>query len=479
MFSDLREFIAFLEDRGQLRRVKARVTPILEVPEIIRRLAYSGGPAVLFENVEGYPGWRIAGNIFGTYQRVLWALGTNRPEEIGERLMALASAPPPLGFLDKLKGFREAMGMAKYMPRQVRNAPVKEVVLEGDKATFDVLPAFKTWPKDAGRYITYGLVFTRDPEKGVTNIGVYRIQLLGGKRALMHWQIHKRGAESSEKVRDGIDVAVVIGGDPATMISGVLPTPYPLDEILFAGMVRGRGVEVVRCESSDLYVPANAEVVVEGRAYPWKRMEEGPFGDHFGYYTPPAPYPMFEVETITMRRDPIYYGTVVGKPPLEDAWLGKAAERIFLPVLRFLMPEIVDMNLPPHGLFQGLAVVSIRKRYPGHAKKVMMGLWGLGQMALTKIIIVVDADVNVHDMDQVIYAVSSTVDPQRDVVVVPGTHADVLDHSTPWVGYGSKLGIDATRKLPEEMHGKEWPEEVEADPETVSLVDRRWSEYFP
>jgi len=359
----------------------------------------------------------------------------------------------------------------------VRRAGFEEEVWEGGEARLDRLPLFKTWPRDGGLYITFGQVYTVDPVTGVTNIGVYRVMMKSPREAVVHWQLHKRGrhaylaaAERGEPVR----LAIVVGAEPAAMLAGVAPAPYPLDKLLFAGVLAGRGIEVYRLPSG-IMVPASAHVVVEGTVEPGRESWEGPFGDHWGYYDRPIHrFPVMTVERIWLRRNPVYVGTVVGKPVMEDAAIGKAIERMFLPAIRTLLPEIVDVNLPEYGVFQGMAIVSIRKTYPGQAKKVMMGLWGLGQFSLTKIIIVVDHDIDVHDLNQVLWAVSANVDPQRDVVVVPGTHTDHLDPATPVPGYGSKLGIDATRKLPEEHGGLQWPEEVEPDPEVSRRIDELW-----
>jgi len=316
----------------------------------------------------------------------------------------------------------------------------------------------------------------RDPKTGVMNIGVYRVMVKDSKTGVVHWQLHKRGRlaylHALEEGFDEIPVAIVLGGPPAAMLAGVMPAPYPLDKLFFAGILAGRGLEVYRLPSG-VEVPATAEAVVEGVVEVGREASEGPFGDHWGYYDKPVDlFPVFRVERLWLRESPIYVGTIVGKPPLEDAAIGKAVERVFLPVLKTLLPEIVDINLPEHGVFQGIAIVSIKKAYPGHAKKVMMALWGLGQLSLTKIIIVVDETINVHDINQVLWAVAANVDPQRDVLVIPGTHTDHLDPATPVPGYGSKLGIDATKKLPQEQGGREWPEEVEPDPSIEEKAER-------
>ena len=478
---DMRDYIDFLEGNGCLKRIGVEASPILEIPEVLRRVMYRRGPAVLFENIKGYPGWRVAGNLFCNLDVFRRALGVEQLKDVGRRLVSLALSPPPTDILGKIRAFRDMASLSKYLPKKVGKSPLFDNVLEGGDASLNSLPVFKTWPRDGGRYFTYPLVITRDPDKGAYNIGVYRIMILDDKRGVIHWQIHKRSAESYRKAResgfDEVPVAIAIGGDPATLFTGAAPVPYPLDKYLFAGIVRGEGVPVAELDSG-LLVPAYSEVVLEGVIDISEVEYEGPFGDHMGYYDKPVDmYPVFHLERIYMRRDPIYYGSVVGKPALEDAVIGKAVERIFLPIIKMLFPEVVEINLPEHGVFQGLGIVSIRKRYPGHAKKIMMGLWGLGQFSLTKIIIVVDHDIDPHDINQVIWAVSVNVDPQRDVLIIPGAHTDALDPATPIQGYGSKLGIDATRKYPEEYGGREWPREVEVDEDTKRLVDEKWSLY--
>jgi 4-hydroxy-3-polyprenylbenzoate decarboxylase len=468
VFSDLREFLRALEERGWLRRVGEPLSPELEIPEVLRQVMYAGGPAVLFESVRGFPGWRVVGNLFGSLERVKLALGVDRLEEVGSRLVGPFAAPPPFSLMDKFKAAVELFELGRYAPKVVRSGPVKEVVEE--EPDLLSIPAFKSWPGDAGRYITFGVLVTKSLA-GLYNLGVYRIQILNSREAVVHAQVHKRAAELFASSSGCVDAAVVIGGDPAFLLSGMMPTPYPLDEYLFAGVLRGSGVEVTRGVATELYIPARAEAVIEGCVDVRDLRREGPFGDHYGVYDPGGLYPVFKAKAILRREDPIYYGTVVGKPPLEDAYMGKAVERIFLPILKFLLPEVVDLGLPAHGLFQGVAVVSIRKRFPGHGKKVMFALWGLGHMlSLTKIVIVVDHDVDVHNLNEVLYALAQRVDPQRDVVVVPGAHVDVLDTGAPTPGYGSKLGIDATRKLPEEYGGRPWPEEVAPDPEVAARV---------
>ena len=475
---DLRDYLGFLEETGRLRRVREPVSPVLEIPEILRRVMYRRGPAVLFESVEGHPGWRVAGNLFCCREALLGALGVERLEEVGERLFEPLKGPPPIGLGEKVRALRDVLHLGRYAPRAVGRPGFRERVLEGGDARLSLLPAFKVWPRDGGRYLTYPLVTVRDPSTGVTTMSVYRVMIAGERDAVVHWQIHKRGTIADQDARargeSRIPAAIVVGADIGTLLTGAMPVPYPMDKLLFAGVVRGEGLPVYRLPNG-VYVPANAEVVLEGYIDLEDRRREGPYGDHFGYYDEPDRlFPTFKLERLWMREDPIYYGSVTGKPVLEDGVIGWAAERIFLPALRMLLPEVVDLYLPPEAVFQGLAIVSIRKRYPGHGKKVLLALMGLAQLSLTKIFIVVDEDIRPSDWGAVLWALASHVDPQRDVLVVPHTHTDELDPATPVPRYGSKLGIDATRKLPEEYGGKRWPEEVSADEETRRRVDEKW-----
>jgi 4-hydroxy-3-polyprenylbenzoate decarboxylase len=467
---DLRQYLDLLESRGMLRRVKARVSPVLEIPEILRRLMKSGGPAVLFEDVEGSPGWRVAGNIFCCEDAVKLGLGVSSLDELGSRM------PSPA---DVIRGsVTSLLRAASYLPRQGR--PDFE---ERPDLRLADLPAFKTWPKDGGRYLTYALLVHRESgELGEsTNFGVYRVMIVNEREAVVHWQTYKRGyseeARARERGEGRMPAALVIGADPGTLLAGVMPAPYPLDKYLVAGSLRGEGVEVHQLPNG-IRVPAHAEVVLEGYIDLGDLRPEGPFGDHVGFYDrPDRPFPTFKLERAYARPDPIYYGTVVGRPPMEDSVIAKVVERAFLPLIKYLFPEVVDVSFPAEGWVQGLAIVSIRKRFPGEAVKVAMGLLGTGQMSLTKIIIVVDSDVNPHDLGQVTWAVSSFVDPSRDIIAVPQAPADELDVSyLPRRRVGSKLIIDATRKLKDET-GAEPPEELEPDRDTVELVNRRWAEY--
>ncbi|MEM3170060.1 MAG: menaquinone biosynthesis decarboxylase [Candidatus Nitrosotenuis sp.] len=474
---DTGEFINALEDAGHLRRVKTQVDADLEIAEILRRTMYANGPAILFENVKNFE-MPVLGNAFGSMKRLQIGLETDDFTEIGQRIVDMTKMEIPSGFLNKIKKLPELSKMGDVFPKLEKNGPVTEVF--EDSPSFDKLPILKTWHKDAGRFITFGLVATKHPETGVRNLGVYRMQVLDGKHALMHWQKHKRGAHhhdiSKEKGKK-IEVAIIIGGDPATVFSAVAPVPEGLDKYLFAGITRQKGIKTVKCKTVDLEVPANAEIVLEGYVDPSDIRDEGPFGDHTGYYTPKEPYPTFTLTGMMRRQKPIYLTTIVGKPILEDAYIGKVIERSFLPLIRMFQPEVVDFAMPPAGWFQGMAIISIKKRYPGQAKKVMMGLWGLGQLALTKIFVVVDDDVNVHDINDVIWAITTRADPARDTMIINNTPTDTLDPASPLVNLGSKLGIDATQKTKEEGFEREIQEKVEVDEATKKLVDSRWTSY--
>ena len=474
---DIHELISELEGCGELKRVKASVDADLEVAEIMRREMYRGGPAILFENVKGYD-MPILGNTFGSMKRLEIGLGMTDFTEIGRRIVEMTRMSVPSGLLGKLRKLPELSKMAAVFPKNETSGPVSEVV--SAEPSFDGIPIIKSWPGDAGRFITLGLVATVHPETGVRNLGVFRMQIIDSTHALMHWQRHKRGAHHGEISRDRgekIPAAIIIGGDPATVFSAIAPVPEGLDKYLFAGITRKEGISTVRCKTVDLDVPANAEIVMEGYVDPADLRDEGPFGDHTGYYTPVEPYPVFTLTGVMHRRHPVYVTTVVGKPVLEDAYIGKVIEQSFLPLIRMFHPEVADFSMPAAGWFQGLAVVSIRKRYPGQAKKVMMGLWGMGQLSLTKTLVVVDEDINVHDMNDVIWAVTTRADPARDTTIIADTPTDTLDPASPLVNLGSKMGIDATQKTSEEGYQREIQQKVGADEKTRSMVDSRWREY--
>ena len=474
---DTHEFIAELEKNGELKRVKTEVDVNLEIAEILRREMYSKGSAILFENVKGYD-MPVLGNAFGSIKRLEIGLEMTDFTEIGQRIANMTKMNIPSGLLNKIKKLPELSKMASSFPKAETKGPVTEIT--SSDASFDDLPILKSWPNDAGRFITLGLVATKHPETGVRNLGVYRMQIIDKTHALMHWQKHKRGAHHGDISKDRgekIPTAIIIGGEPATIFSSIAPVPEGLDKYLFAGITRKEGIKTVKCKTIDLDVPANAEIVLEGYVDPEDIRDEGPFGDHTGYYTPAEPFPTFTLTGIMRRKDPIYITTVVGKPILEDSYIGKVIERSFLPLIQMLQPEIVDYSMPAAGWFQGLAIISIKKRYPGQAKKVMMGLWGMGQLSLTKMFVVVDDDINVHDMNDVIWAVTTRADAARDTIIINNTPTDTLDPASPLVNLGSKMGIDATQKTREEGYEREIQQLVKVDDETKNLVDSKWSDY--
>ncbi len=480
-FRDLREFISYLDDHGELRRVTVPVSRDLEITEIADRTVKAGGPALLFENVEGSD-TPVAINLFGTDRRMAMALGVDRLDDLTERVRKVLAMiqGPPSGIVDKLKALGDVVGMARTQPRTVSRAPCQEVVITGDDVDLETLPALKCWPLDAGRFITLPLVISRDPETGRRNVGTYRMQVYDRRTTGMHWQSHKVGAHhyrlGEEKQQDHLDVAVALGGDPVTVWSGSLPLPPDMDEIAIAGLIREQAVEMVRCKTVDLEVPAHAEIVLEGYVVPGETRSEGPFGDHTGYYSPADNYPVFHVTAITHRRDPIYLAAVVGRPPSEDFFMGTASGRLMLPALQMMLPEVVDVYLPAEGVFHNLLLVSIRKEYPGHARKVMYALWGIGLLMLAKAIVIVDHDVDVHNLSEVAWRVTANIDPRQDILIVDGP-VDDLDHASPTARYGSKIGIDATAKGPMDGRVREWPEDIAMTDEIKKLVDGRWSEY--
>jgi 4-hydroxy-3-polyprenylbenzoate decarboxylase len=479
-FESLHEYVNALDDIGELRKIKTPVSADLEVAEILRRLMYkSNQPAILFENVEGHK-YPILGNAFGSIDRLKLALNLDDFTEIGERITMMSKMRVPSSIFGKLKMLPKLTEIADYGPKQVESGPVNEVILTENEASLALLPITKSFPLDAGRFITFGITVTKNPETAIQNLGVYRLQVLGNKKAIMHWQVHKRGALHYQLNKDEnkrTEVAIVIGADPATIFSAIAPVPEGMDKYFFAGITRKKGVKLIKCKTVDIQVPATSEIVLEGYVDPNEINIEGPFGDHTGYYTPPEPYPTFTLTGMMMRHDPIFLTTVVGKPILEDAYIGKVIERSFLPLIRMFHPEVTDFSMPPAGWFQGLAIIAIRKRYPGQAKKVMMGLWGMGQLSLTKIIVVVDDDVNIHNMNEVIWAVTTRSDPKRDVILIENTPTDTLDPASPLINLGSKMGIDATKKTLEEGYMRPIQQEVLPDVATIEKVSGRWQEY--
>src|SRR3954454_17303573 len=472
--ADLREWIALLERGGELVRVAAEVDPVLEVTESVARTVKAGGPALLFERPKGSERPLLI-NQFGTERRMCLAFGVDALDDLGRRVADVLEMQPPEGLVQKVKGLQKLKSLADSRPRTVRRGPVQDVVLEGDDVDLGLLPVQQCWPDDGGRFITLPAVITHDPRNGGRNVGMYRMQVLDSRRTAMHWQIHKDGRMDYLATDGRLEVAVALGLDPITAYSASAPLPKHVDEFMMAGFLRGEPVELVKGRTIDVEVPAHAEIVLEGYVEQGVVAEEGPFGDHTGYYTGVEPFPVFTVTAMTMRRDAIYPSIVVGKPPAEDAWLGKATERIFLPAIKMSVPEIVDYDLPVAGAFHNCVIVSIRKAYPGHARKVMHAIWGLGMLSLSKSVVVVDEHVNVHDYAEVFFKVGANVDPKRDVVITEGP-TDQLDHAPLVENLGGKIGIDATHKLPEEG-AREWPPEIAMSEEIRDLVTRRWGDY--
>jgi 4-hydroxy-3-polyprenylbenzoate decarboxylase len=474
-FASLEEFVETLRKAGELHVVAACVDPRLEISAITDRVVKAGGPALLFTDVQGsrFP---VLTNQFGTQRRMAMALGARSLNDVAARVRDLIDLAPPSGsFLEKLRGGLRLAALNNAIPRTVRSGSAQDVIDDDPDVTR--LPVLTTWPGDAGPFITLPLVITKDPRSNRYNVGMYRMQVFGPRETAMHWQRHKHGRAHASAWGRRVPVAVAIGTDPALTYAATAPLPPVIDEFAFAGLLRGKPVELIRAKTLDLMVPADAEFVLEGYVDNEDLRVEGPFGDHTGVYTPADHFPAFHIECITHRRDPIYPATVVGKPPMEDAWLGKATERIFLPLLQALLPEVVDMNLPVEGGFHNLAIVSIRKSYPGQAKKVMNALWGLGHMMmLTRVLIVVDADVDVQDTRAVAWFVLNNLAPERDVVTMPGP-VDDLDHGSYSIAYGTKLGIDATRKDASEGYTREWPAELVMDGTTRQRVNERWKSY--
>lgn len=476
----LRDFVGLLESRGQLVRVTEPVSAALEITEIVERV--SKGPAernkaLLFENVTGYE-MPLLINMFGSAQRMAWALHVADLDDLTRNLAKLIDLRLPQNTgaaIGRGVGILNALRAAGIKPRTVKRAPVQEIV-ETENPSLDFLPILTCWPDDGGPFVTLPQVVSRDPVKGVRNVGMYRLQKIDSRTLLVHWQRHKGGAEHERVARElgaRIPVAIVLGGDPACIWSASAPLPPDIDEYLLSGWLRGRPVEMVDCVTQPLSVPAEADVVIEGYVDPDDRYPEGPFGDHTGYYTPVEPFPALHVTAITRRRDPIYPATVVGIPPVEDYWMGKATERLFLPLLRFFLPEIVDFAMPAPGVFHNLVLVSIKKRYPGHARKVMHGLWGLALLSLAKAVVIVDAWVDVQNPNEAAWQALGNVDWSRDIVVSDGP-TDHLDHASYHHSFGGKIGIDATAKWPEEGYTREWPEVVRMSPEVKTRVDALW-----
>jgi 4-hydroxy-3-polyprenylbenzoate decarboxylase len=517
-YDDLRDWIQALDRAGELKRVRMEADPILEITEIADRVSKSrvvnkdrqgalGGKALLFENVKGYPGSQLLINQFGSARRMRLALEVDALDEIAERIRGFMDVKSPQGFIDKVKMLPMLAEMGKFFPKTVASGPCKEVI-HRDKFSLLDFPILQCWPKDGGRFITLPCVITRDPKTGKRNVGMYRMQIYDERTTGMHWQRQKVAAEHyRERMRHSVqnesgadasaavdimarssggsilaagdrpsgkmDVAVAIGTEPALTFSAIVPAPPDVEEFIIAGFLRQKPVELVKCETVDLEVPAHSEIVLEGYVNLDELRTEGPFGDHTGFYSLEDEYPVFHVTCVTHRKNPIYATTVVGKPPQEDAWMGKAVERIFLPLMKLTIPELVDINLPIEGVFHNLMIVSIRKSYPGQARKVMNAIWSLGQAMFTKCIILVDEDVDVQDVADVTLKVLNNIDPERDIQFTLGP-VDSLDHAARLANYGSKMGIDATRKWSTEGFARPWPDEIVMDAKTRALVDGKW-----
>jgi 4-hydroxy-3-polyprenylbenzoate decarboxylase len=483
VYQDLRDFIAQLEQRGELKRIRVPVDPYLEVTEICDRTLRAGGPALLFERPKGST-MPLLGNLFGTPQRVALGMGEESVEalrEVGRLLAFLKEPEPPRGMKaawDSLPIFRKVLDMA---PKVRNSAPCQEIVHEGEDVDLGQLPIQTCWPGDAGPLITWGLVVTRGPEKPRQNLGIYRMQVIGRNRVIMRWLAHRGGAldfRDWQRQHPGepFPVAVALGADPATILGAVTPVPDSLSEYAFAGLLRGRRTEVTACLGSDLQVPASAEIVLEGHIAPDDTAPEGPFGDHTGYYNEVDRFPVFEIERLTHRRDPIYHSTYTGRPPDEPAILGVALNEVFVPILQKQFPEIVDFYLPPEGCSYRLAVVSMKKQYPGHAKRVMMGVWSfLRQFMYTKFVIVVDDDIDARSWQDVIWAMTTRMDPARDTLLIEHTPIDYLDFASPVSGLGSKMGLDATNKWPGETT-REWGQPIQMEAAVKQRIDRIWRE---
>ena len=481
--NNLRDFIQLLEANHELVRISAPVSPVLEITEITDRVSKSPAErnkALLFENVTGYE-MPVVINTFGSARRMSLALGVEDLDELNHQLADVLDPRLPRGMREMLSRGQDLLNVLKSIglgPKKVSRAPVQERV-NTEILSLESIPILKCWPKDGGRFITLPQVITRDPETQTRNVGMYRLQVLDERTLLVHWQRHKGGAEHERVARavnkERIPAAVVLGGDPASMWCASAPLPPNIDEYLLAGYLRGSPVEFVDCVSQPLEVPAQAEIVIEGYVDPNEHRPEGPFGDHTGYYTPIEPFPVFHVTAITHRKDPIYPTTIVGIPPMEDVWMGKATERIFLPLMRLFLPEIVDVNMPAEGIFHNLVLVSIQKRFPGHARKVIFGLWGLGLLSLAKAIVVFDNWVDVQDLSQAAWQGLGNVDWSHDVIHTEGP-VDHLDHSAYQHSFGGKIGIDATAKLPEEGYTRSWPEVIKMDPDVKKNIDAIWGD---
>jgi 4-hydroxy-3-polyprenylbenzoate decarboxylase len=477
-YTDLREFLAALEKAGELHRITAPVDPTLEISEIVTRTVRAKGPALLFERPTRGE-MPVAINLFGSDRRMAMALGVKDFDEIGARIGELVKPELPQGFSGIMDGLGKVMQLKSVPPKKVRSAPCQEVVLKGPDVDLNLLPGLVTWPDDGGVFHNYGLTHTKHPETGKRNLGLYRLQQHSRNTVGMHWQIHKDSTAHhavAERLGQRLPVAIAIGCDPVVSYAATAPLPADIDEYLFAGFLRGERVEMVDCLTVPLQVPAHAQIILEGYVEPGERHPEGPFGDHTGFYTPVEQFPVLHVECMTMRRDPVYHSIITSKPPQEDGPIGRATERIFLPLIKLLVPDIVDMHMPEPGVFHNCLVVSIRKRYPKHAQKVMSAVWGAHLLSLTKLIVIVDDDCDPRDLPEVAFRAFGNVDYAHDLVVTQGP-VDHLDHASYQQFWGGKAGVDATRKLPSEGYHRGWPPPAVMSPEVVDKVTKRWKEY--
>ncbi len=475
-YTDLREFVGALEKNKELKRIPFEVDPVLEIAEFADRSVKNGGPALLFEKPKGsrIP---VLINAFASAKRMQLALEVESVDDIAHRISEFLEMRMPEGIIGKLKMLPKLAEVGAFFPKVVSGGPCKDVIRR-DHFSLDYFPILKCWPQDGGRYITLPMVFSKNPDTGKRNCGCYRLQVFDERTTGMHWQTHKQGAEHYRRMSargeiKKMDVAVAIGADPATMYSAILPLPPDLDEMMIAGFIRQKPVEMVKCETVDIEVPAQSEIVLEGYVERGELRREGPFGDHTGFYSLEDDYPVFHITCITHRKDPIYATTIVGPPPMEDFYMGKAIERIFLPLMRLQLPEVRDIAMPAEGIFHNLILVAIRKSYPGHARKVMSAIWGLGQAMFSKVIVVVDEDVDVQNVSEVAWKALNNIDPERDIQFVMGP-VDSLDHASRLVNYGSKMGVDATRKWPGEGFTRPWPDVIRMPEEVRRKVDELW-----
>ena len=478
MLQNLKQFIAALEAKGELRRVSVEVDPKLEITEIADRISKARGPALLFERVRGYK-YPVLINAFGSVGRMEMVFDNRKFDEVAGKIETLLKTKPPEGIAGKIKTLFTLKEVADLFPKKVKSGPCQEVVHGPDSGLLDLLPILTCWPGDGGPFVTLPIVITKDPDTGAQNLGMYRMHKYDKAATGMHWQYNKDGARHYDKCRrtgQRMDVAVALGGSPAVTYAATAPLPPDVDEMMLAGFVNNRAIEIVKGKTVDLYVPAESDFVIEGYVDPAEERIEGPFGDHTGFYSAADMYPVFHVTCVTCRKDAVYPATVVGKPPMEDCYMAKATERLFLPMLKMVVPEIVDMELPFEGVFHNCALVSIDKKHPGQAKKVINALWGLGQMASTKFIAVFDQDIDLRDSSTVVWKLLNNVDPRRDILFSEGP-LDALDHSAPYPNFGGKMGFDATRKTTEEGMGRPWPEEIVMSSDVRELVSRRWEEY--